>query len=850
MAGRGWRSHFDVPSDQLVRSAAPLLIARIVEGLAAWLFFNEFFLSVTPIPWVVQASFVAYILLNVRLSQHYRRGHSSLSLLISDVLVNVCFLALPVAASGGLASPLLLVFPFKSVHYGMVFGQTMAALFIAVTGAMVTFIWAVQLLDLLPVIPLAALGPKLAHSAIKFAVLGILLVVPLVTAWLRHVLGDHSRLDARTRAAEKAADTHSAVAGALLRVSEAVSRLTDIDEILETVAEIAPHSVDVDYCGILLWDEENGRYRGAVASGAGPRLGQNFSGMELDSEDMPDFEWVRRLGHCVVVSAADSQSEHVSSLDVPSMLIAPLQSGDRFYGVMEFARRRDPTGFTQRDLNIANGIARQTAVALERARLIAESHRLVRAVESAGDGILITDERARVVFANKSFVRTLGYQFEDLIGQRASVLAGEHEEWVSQVQASMSTRGWRGETTAHRKDGSEFPALIDASLIRDHDSGVIGAVVILRDVSEERKLQEQLHRVDRLAAVGEMGAGIAHEINNALAVISAHTSRVDDSAPEDLRASLGKVSDQAQRIGDILQGVLGFARPHTPHRERVGLVDVTNKMLDLIKHDVARRGGHIATDFDSDLPMVLADEQQIEQVLLNLFKNAIEASGEGVEPLLRVSVRGVGNQLAVKVTDNGPGIADEARERIFDPFYSTKAEGTGLGLSVSYAIAKAHGGDLRFENDPAGGSTFTFSLPIDQAGSLAEDGGTGEHVLLVDDDPDVAEALEMMLAAEGIESRHVLSGDEAIPVFDERDWDAVFLDVRLPGKSGPEIYADLEKTHPKLAQRVVFVTGGLWRSGSPLRSELPDQPILAKPCTQDKLRDVLRQVRTHKKDAA
>ena len=300
MALKDWRAQFAVSPEQVIRAASPLLIVRVVEGLAAWLFFNEFFLARTPIPWWVQASFVAYFVLNLQLTQRYRRGARSLPLLLADVFVNVFMLALPIAVSGGLASPLLLVFPFKSVHYGMAFGQGMAVLFTVATFAMVTLVWAVQLYDLVPVFPLGSLGPKLAHSAVKYAVLGILLVVPLMTAWLRHVL-DVGQSDARTRAAEKLADTHSVVAGALLRVSETVSRLTHIDEILETVAEIAPKSLDVDYCGILLWDEESGLYRGAVASGAGPNLGENFSSMQVSPENMPDFEWVRRLGHCVVV---------------------------------------------------------------------------------------------------------------------------------------------------------------------------------------------------------------------------------------------------------------------------------------------------------------------------------------------------------------------------------------------------------------------------------------------------------------------------------------------------------------------------------------------------------------------
>lgn len=848
MAMKDWRSYFSVSSEQVGQAAYPLLIVRVVEGLAAWLFFNEFFLALTPIPWWVQASFIAYFVLNFHISQRYRRGQRSLPLLCADVFVNVFMLALPIAVSGGLASPLLLVFPFKSIHYGMAFGQGMAALFTGATFAMVTLVWAVQLFDLVPVIPLGLLGPKLAHSAVKYAVIGILLVVPLATGWLRYLL-QTGESDARTRAAEKLADTHSAVAGALLRVSETVSRLTHIDEILETVVEIAPKSLDVDYCGILLWDEESGQYQGAVASGAGPNLSENFSSMKLSPEDMPDFEWVRRLGHCVVVTAAESPSARVASLEVPAMLIAPLLSGDRFYGVMEFARRRTATGFTQRDLSIADGIARQTAVALQRARLIAESHRLVRAVESSGDGILITDERGRIVFANVAFMRTLGYEPGEVVGRRASDLGIAQSEWVDEVSESVRKRGWRGESMARRKDGSEFPALLDATLIRDDDGAVHGAVAILRDISEEKRFQEQMHRVDRLAAVGEMGAGIAHEVNNALAVIFAHTGRVDSSDVGELREALSRVGEQAERIAAIVRGVLDFARPHAPQRAPVDMVEVARKSIEMVRHDVERRKGEIETEFDPDLPRVLADAQQIQQVLLNLMKNALQAIPQNNEPRLRVEVRGVGDQLLIRVTDNGPGIDAEVLQRIFDPFYSTKAEGSGLGLSVSFAIAQAHGGDLSVDSEVGKGTTFTLAIPIEE-GAVGASESTGERVLLVDDDPDVAEALQMMLRAEGIEARHVSSGAEAMAVFDEWDWDAVFLDVRLPGRSGPEIYEDLTRSHPSLAQRVVFVTGGAWRSGSPLRGVLPDQPVLAKPCTQDRLREVLRQVRNVRRAAA
>src|SRR5262249_51161732 len=225
---------------------------------------------------------------------------------------------------------------------------------------------------------------------------------------------------------------------------------------------------------------------------------------------------------------------------------------------------------------------------------------------------------------------------------------------------------------------------------------------------------------------------------------------------------------------------------------------------------------------------------------------AIQAMAGQADGWMRVEVRAAGDLLALRVSDRGPGIAPDLRPRIFDPFFSTKAEGSGLGLSVSYAIARAHGGDLRAEGEVGRGSTFTLLLPL----ALPAAAAPLERVLLVDDDPDVAEALSAMLTKEGLQVSLASTGLEGMARLETETWDAVFLDVRLPDLPGPEIYRRLEANRPALPQRVVFVTGGVWRSEGRLRQELPPQPILAKPCTQEQVRNVLRQVRANRKQAA
>jgi PAS domain S-box-containing protein len=839
-----WRLRTAVGPERLTRASAPLLIVRVLTGLIAWVFFNESF-AIAQVRgfWLVQFAFVAYFLLNLLLALRYRSGRVSGWVLFADIAVNILTLALPIAASGGHSSPLLLLLPLQAVPYALVFGGPAASVFLLGAGVVLVGIEIADRAVLISAIPLRALAHASADNVVAFALAELLVGAPLAALWLASAVAPPP-VRPRTRPVERPERdaTPAAVANALLTVSEAVSSLTRLDEILETVVEVAPRSIEMDYCGIALWAEESGTYVRAVA-GAHGEGGRRATGLQLSPEQVPDFEWVRRLGHCVVVPVAESLQ--VAPDDVPAVLIAPLASGEQFFGVMEFARRNPSRTFTQRDMTIADGIARQTAVAIERARLVEESRRLVRAVESTEEAVLITDARRRIIFANPAFMRTLGYRREEVMGRDAVEVAGYLPETLEQFQETLMRRSWRGETVVQRRDGTMIPILMNASLIRDPDGRVQGAVAILEDISEEKSFQEQMQRADRLAAVGGLAAGIAHEINNALTAIFGQTTSETPRSADDLQGALARVDAQARRIADIVQGVLGFARPRPPHPVAVDLSQLTGTTIDLVRHDLSRQNVRLETAFDPELPPAQADPQQLQQVLLNLFTNAIQAMTGGADNWLRVEVRGEGDQLAVRVTDSGPGIAADVLPRIFDPFFSTKAEGSGLGLSVSYAIARAHGGDLRVESEVGRGSTFTLLLPI-----AAPQAATLERVLLVDDDPDVSEALAAMLAKEGLEVTHAATGTEGMAMLESSDWDAIFLDVRLPDLPGPEIYRRLVERRPQLAQRVVFVTGGVWRSESRLRQELPPQPVLAKPCTQDQVRGVLRQLRTNRRQAA
>jgi len=830
--------------DLIQQTALPMLGFRVLDGLAVWVLFNEAFLTEFTLPWLIHGVFLAYFVVNSFFCLRYRAGRLSGATVLADLAINLGTMTFLSGWTGGVNSPVVLVCLIKVAGYGIVYGPytgtlailTIIASTVVLIGGHLGGWWSIVPIDVVP-----ALVEQRLDFAFRVGVLGAILIG---ATWVfRQVAAKENEAGAEARRARDAAQREHAsaiVTGALLAVSEAISRLTRIDEILNKVVDVAPRVLSVDYCAILLWNDESATYRGAAVSGVEPAMARRLTGLKLNPAEVPDLEWVRTLGHCAVI--APRGMARIGVPDTPTLLTAPLLSGGRFYGVVQFARRSGQHTFTQRDLTIADGVAGQTAVALERARLVEESRRLVLAVESTTEAVLITDRHRRIVFANEAFLQLFGFTRAEVLGRDALTLGGDvSEEWVRDVERTVAETSWRGEASARRKDGTLFPVAFNTSLIRAEDTEVQGAVVIMQDIAAQRKLQEQLHRADRLAAAGELAAGLAHEVNNALVGILGQAELARGPADaEALRAALSRVETQGHRIAEIVQGLLGFARPQPLQRGAVDLRDLVRDTLLLMAHDLGRNHIRSETRFAPDLPPVLADPKQIQQVLVNLFTNAaqaMEAQGGGT---LAVNIEPGPDEVRMEVQDTGIGIPADDLPRIFDPFFSTKEHGNGLGLSVSYTIVQAHGGEMTVRSTLGAGTIFVVRLP---AAAVAE-GGAPRTVLLVDDDPAVAETLASMLAREGLRVQCVATGQEALAAVARGNFDAIFLDVRLPDISGREVYARLAAEHPDAAGRVIFVTGGLWRMESRgLREKLPPQPTLSKPCTLAQIREALRLLR-------
>ncbi|MGZ5202964.1 MAG: ATP-binding protein [Telluria sp.] len=350
-------------------------------------------------------------------------------------------------------------------------------------------------------------------------------------------------------------------------------------------------------------------------------------------------------------------------------------------------------------------------------------------------GLRARDLEGRVTYVNPAFCELVGLPADELVGKAppmpywAPEAMADYEQRFQKVLAGEATPQF--ETVFQRSDGVRVPVLVfEAPLVdsRGRQTGWMSSILDITDrkrVEElNRKQEEKLQESARLATMGEMSSMLAHELNQPLAAISSYTAgalnvlaRTEDAhQPVDaglLRRALEQARQQAQRAGQIIKSVHEFVKKREPERQRVTVSSVVEGVRALIELQARQAYVSVRLHIARDLPPVLADRVMLEQVLLNLTRNGIE-SMQDVAPerrVLRIDARAHGGQVAVSVIDQGHGIAPEVAERLFSPFFSTKAEGMGMGLSICRTAIEFHGGTLTHSANPGGGTVFTFTLP-------------------------------------------------------------------------------------------------------------------------------------------
>jgi two-component system NtrC family sensor kinase len=394
--------------------------------------------------------------------------------------------------------------------------------------------------------------------------------------------------------------------------------------------------------------------------------------------------------------------------------------------------------------------------------------------------------------------------------------------------------------------------------------GSMHVEALLRDVSERKKLDDetrdiyhQLLQAEKMAALGQTISGVAHELNNPLATILSWAERLSQkpTLESSVRRGLQTILGEAERAARIVRNLLTFARKRQTTRAMVDVNQIVRETLALRAYEQRVTNISVIDALAAGLPQVFADPHQLQQVLLNLIINAeqamLSANGRGIL-VVRTWYNAEPESVVLEINDDGPGIAEELQPKIFDPFFTTKevGQGTGLGLTVAYAIVQEHGGRIRLESRPAAGASFYVELPI-AGGRLPPapvsrthrtivDAIIGGSILVVEDEAPLAAAVTDALRDAGYVVERAADGEEALNRLKEKTYDLVICDLKMPRLDGKAFYRLLGTTAPEMVRRVVFVTGDV--AGTDAESFLEQSGCrwLAKPF---RLADLLQTVR-------
>ena len=442
-------------------------------------------------------------------------------------------------------------------------------------------------------------------------------------------------------------------------------------------------------------------------------------------------------------------------------------------------------------------------------------------VESASDAIVTLDANGRFTTVNHAAEIISGYRREELVGQWFAPMLSDDElpKALAHFQKALAGETGLFESRFYRKDGEARTISITYSTPQRDEE----VLCLIRDVTDQKMLQEQLIQSEKMSAIGQLVSGVAHEVNNPLAGISAFAQLLlaEKRFPPDQRTAAETIYSEARRASRIVQNLLTFARQHKAEKGPAAINQVLDDTLELRGYELRVRGIDVRREYDEALPDTMGDAHQLQQVFLNLITNAEQAMerAEGRHHRLTVRTRRSGDAIRIEVEDTGSGVPANLLERIFNPFFTTKptGHGTGLGLSISLGIVREHEGRIWAENAPQGGARFVVELPVITprvsgefpAALAAHPVGDSLHILVVDDEASVRVALQRYLAARGHDVETTASGQDALGLLRGGAYDAVIVDMRMPDLSGEQLFEQLRSADREHAERVIFTTGDL-----------------------------------------
>ena len=662
------------------------------------------------------------------------------------------------------------------------------------------------------------------------AIIGLVVATAGVLIWrLRARLVRSER--ERRRAAEELNRRLSELFS-LQELSYVLSDSLELDRIVEQVVRYAVRFLDAQGALLaLVGDAPSDPLHIAAADGTlaplrGERIPIDDPGLVARSTGREHLELVRNSG------AGAEPTAITKGFQAAAAAAVPLRSHGSVIGTLIITDPREGV-FVPEDIRLLSTLATHAAVVIANARFFEMVRRAKEQWETAFDalseGIAVVDDEGRVRRSNRAMASLLGIPLQNVVGAPlGEALLGKAN--ALQELLAATRRGERPAPLVALSERLRRALRVNAARIPGATTEQ-SIVVMVEDVTEQQALETQLVQSEKLAAVGQLVSGVAHELNNPLtsiAGLSEFLLEQKELGKKD-RGHLQVIQEQAERAGRIVRNLLTFARKGSAERVPVDLNDVVRRTLSLMAYDLKLKDIAVERELSGALPEVLGDRHGLQQVVLNLVSNAAQAVGENPRERSReVTVSTwFDGQVHLRVADNGPGIPDDLLPSVFTPFFTTKepGKGTGLGLSITYSIVESHGGQITIEPPTArGGSGAAFRVdlppaPADAARpALTPVQGTPvvnaasavkRTILLVDADPAVQRTIKALFARDGHDVEVAGDPQHALDLAQRGAFDLVITDARAmaPGKRGTLLAEELIARLPALRERIIVATG-------------------------------------------
>lgn len=665
---------------------------------------------------------------------------------------------------------------------------------------------------------LLALVAWLAHH--QFWWLAVLAVATISASfWVAIARGRRRVRDSETKSEQLAAQLDRRISElfSLQELSYVLSESIQLDRIVDQVARYAGRFLQADGTVVVLADSDAASpLRVVAATGTLEPL----LGLVTESRDSGLIRFaIDRERIEVAQGVATPGVDLISGTTVRSAAVAPLRSQGVTMGALAVADRQGGP-FTTEDLWLLSTVATNASVVLANGRLYEMVRRSKEEWETAfnalAEGIAVVGPSGAVLRANRALAGIVEAAAEtELVGRKfCDMLAGTSEAVDELIHSAY--RGQRTAPLVVRLESNQRVLRLAAAPLEP-----ARVVVLVEDVTEQRRMEAQLIQNDKMASIGQLVSGVAHELNNPLTSIAGLAELLLErelAGPH--REHLRVIHDQAERAGRIVRNLLTFARKGVPEQAAVDLNDVVSRTTLLIMYELQLHGIELDTALTAEPVAVRGDRYELQQVLLNLVTNAVQAVStlpEGRPRRIRLVTERREDEAVLRVCDSGPGVPPHLVPHLFTPFFTTKApgEGTGLGLSLSYGLVKAHGGLLAYEPPSEGGAEFRITLPA-LAGAAAlpvEEPSlavpAGQRILVVDDDPAVHRLVSALFTAEGHMVEVVRSGEQALRMLRERRFDLVIADAMARAGATELFVRAAAGQSPELTRRLILgCTGG------------------------------------------